>query len=126
MRRMDRTRRTLLFLSVWAAASPLAVAQFPGFGKKKKEDPTRSIKGQVTDEHEEGIRAIVQLKDTRSLEVRSFHTNDEGEYYFHGLDLNIDYELKALAEGMRSKTRTVSSFDSRTELIYNFRLKPEG
>ncbi len=120
---MHRTRRSLLILAV-AGAATSARAQFPGFGKKKKEDPTRSVKGQVTDEHEEGIRAIVQLKNTRTLDVKSFHTNDVGEYYFHGLDLNVDYELKALAQGRQSKTRTVSSFDSRTELIYNFRLKP--
>lgn len=121
---MHSTRRSLLILA-FAGAAPSGRAQFPGFGKKKKkEDPTRSVKGQVTDEHEEGIRAIVQLKHTRTLDVKSFHTNDVGEYYFHGLDLNVDYELKALAEGRQSKTRTVSSFDSRTELIYNFRLKP--
>ena len=122
---MQVTRRNLWIVVAGAATAPSLRAQFPGFGKKKKkEDPTRSVKGQVTDEHEEGIRAIVQLKNTRTLDVKSFHTNDIGEYYFHGLDLNVDYELKALAEGRQSKTRTVSSFDSRTELIYNFRLKP--
>ncbi len=119
---MQRTRRSLLFL-VAVSATPVATAQFPGFGKKKKEDPTRSVSGQITDEHEEGIRSIVQLKHTRTLDVKSFHTNEQGEYYFHGLDLNADYELKALAEGWQSKTRTVSSFDSRTKLIYNFKLK---
>lgn len=123
---MQVTRRKLWIVIAGAVISPSGRAQFPGFGKKKKEDPTRSVKGQVTDEHEEGIRAIVQLKNTRTLDVKSFHTNDVGEYYFHGLDLNVDYELKALAEGRQSKTRTVSSFDSRTELIYNFRLKPEN
>lgn len=119
---MSLTRRSL-FLAVAAGTAPLAMAQFPGFGKKKKEDPTRSVTGQVMDEREDGIRAIVQLKHSRTLEVKSFHTNENGEYYFHGLDPNVDYELKALADGKQSKTRTVSSFDSRTELIYNFKLK---
>lgn len=114
-------RRLLLLAAVWAV--PAARSQFPGFGKKKKEKPTRSVRGQVTDESEEGLRGIVQLKNTRTLEVKSFHTSDEGAYYFHGLDPNIDYELKAVAEGMQSRTRTVSSFDSRAELIYNFKLK---
>ena len=119
---MPTSRRSLLILAV-AAASPAALGQFPGFGKKKKEDPTRTVKGQITDEHEDGVRAIVRLKNKRTEEVKSFHTNDAGEFYFNGLDLTIDYELTALAEGLQSKTRTVSSFDSRTELIYNFRLK---
>lgn len=122
MSAMALSRRSLL-LPVAAVAAPAAWSQFPGFGKKKKEDPTRSVTGQVMNEREEGIRAIVQLKDTRSEELKSFHTNDTGEFFFHGLDLNIDYELTALAEGHQSKTRTVSSFDSRTELIYNFKLK---
>lgn len=122
---MQSTRRSLLLLGT-VSVVPLARAQFTGFKKKKKVDPTRSVKGQVTDEHEEGLRGIVQLKHTRTLEVKSFHTNDNGDYYFHGLDPNVDYELKALAEGRQSKTRTVSSFDSRGELIYNFKLKPEN
>jgi len=122
---MQLTRRSLLLLGT-VSVVPLARAQFTGFKKKKKVDPTRSVKGQVTDEHEEGIRGIVQLKHTRTLDVKSFHTNDNGDYYFHGLDPNVDYELKALAEGRQSRTRTVSSFDSRSELIYNFKLKPEN
>ena len=122
---MQRTRRSLLLLGT-VSVVPLAHAQFSGFKKKKKVDPTRSVRGQVTDEHEEGIRGIVQLKHTRTLEVKSFHTNDNGDYYFHGLDPNVDYELKALAEGRQSKTRTVSSFDSRSEFIYNFKLKSEN
>ncbi len=119
---MRKTRRSLLLTAAFLAVPP-ARSQFPGFGKKKKEDPKRTVKGQVTDEREEGIRAIVQLKNLRTEETKSFHTNDEGQYYFNGLDLSIDYEIRALAEGFQSKTRTVSSFDSRTELIYNFALK---
>ena len=120
---MHRSRRSLLFL-LSASAVPAARSQFPGFGKnKKKEDPSRTVKGQVTDEYEDGIRAVVQLKNKRTQEVKSFHTNDNGEFHFRGLDPNIDYELKAMAESRQSKTRTVSSFDSRLELIYNFELK---
>ncbi len=115
--------RRRLMLAAATLTAPSAWPQFLGFGKKKKEKPSRSVKGQITDESEDGIRGIVQLKNTRTLDVKSFHTTDEGEYYFHGLDLNIDYEIKALAEGRRSRTRTISSFDSRTELIYNFKLK---
>lgn len=123
---MHSTRRSLLVLAVAVTAPVTAHAQLRGLKRKKKVDPTRTVKGQVTDENEDGIRAIVQLKNTRTLDVKSFHTNDAGQFYFHGLDLNVDYELKALAEGKQSKTRTVSSFDSRTELIYNFKLKSGG
>ncbi len=119
---MRMNRRNLL-LTAALALVPTARSQFPGFGKKKKEDPKRTVKGQIMDEHQEGIRAVVQLKNLRTQDVKSFHTNDEGNYYFSGLDLSIDYEITALAEGFQSKTRTVSTFDSRTELIFNFELK---
>lgn len=115
------SRRRLMLAA--ALTAPCAWSQFPGFGKKKKEKPSRSVKGQIINESEDGIRGIVQLKNTRTLDVKSFHTTKEGEYYFHGLDLNIDYQIKALAEGKQSRTRTISSFDSRTELIYNLKLK---
>lgn len=123
---MLSTRRSLLLGVAVTVATPRLRGQFPGFGKKKKVDPKRTVRGQVTDEAEEGIRAIVQLKNTRTDEVKSFHTNAAGEYHFNGLELDIDYELTALSEGMQSRTRTVSSFDTRTELIYNFRLKRQG
>ncbi len=119
-------RRCLLLLTAAVLAVPLvSSAQFPGFGKKKKKQkPSRSVTGQVMDEAEEGLRGVVQLKNTRTLEVKSFHTNEVGEYYFHGLDFNVDYEIKAIAENRQSRTRTISTFSSRSELIYNFKLKP--
>ncbi len=119
------TRRTLLALATLAAA-PVARSQFTGFKKKKKVDPTRTVRGQVTDENEDGIRAVMQLRNLRTDEVKSFHTAETGEYHFEKLDLTIDYEITALSDGYQSKTRTVSSFETRTELIYNFKLKDES
>lgn len=120
-------RRLFLLLPTVGLTAPHAYAQFPGFGKKKtKEKTTRSVRGRVTDEAEDGLRGVVQLKNMKTLAVKSFHTNDNGEFYFHGLDLNVDYELKAIATGRVSRTRTISTFDERTELIYNFKLKSES
>jgi hypothetical protein len=117
-------RHLFAILPIASLLAPSAYSQFPGFGgKKKKEKPTRTVKGEITDNAEEGLRAVVQLKNTKTLAVKSFHTNDKGEFYFHGLDLNVDYEIKAIAAGKESKTRTISTFDERTELIYNFQLK---
>ena len=85
---------------------------------------TRSVKGIVTDQAENPVQgAIVQLKNTKTLQVKSFIADDNGSYYFHGLDPNIDYEIKAQFQGVASRTRTVSSFDDRSEVIYNFELE---
>ena len=55
--------------------------------------------------------------------VKSFFSTSDGDYYFHNLDPNVDYEIKAKYNDATSRTRTVSTFDDRPELIYNFRLK---
>jgi hypothetical protein len=86
--------------------------------------PTRSVKGLVTDEQENPIEgAVVQLKNTKTLQVKSFLTDKDGSYYFHGLDTNVDYQLNARSGNAVSRTRTVSTFDDRREVIYNFELK---
>jgi hypothetical protein len=90
----------------------------------QKDPPTRSVKGLVTDQAEQPLAsAVVQLKNTKTLQVKSFIADEKGSYYFHGLDPNVDYELKAQYKGVASRTRTVSSFDDRREVIYNFELE---
>lgn len=111
-------RRLIVALLVLALAGA-------AFGQKKSKEPTeRSVSGAVTDANgNPAPRAIVQLKNLKTLQVRSFITTDAGEYFFMGLALDADYELKAESNGKSSATRTVSSLDSRTELKMNLQLK---
>jgi len=89
----------------------------------RKEPPLRSVQGLVTDLGENPLhKAVVQLKNKKNLQVKSFYTDEKGAYRFHGLDADLDYELKAEYGGASSGPRTVSSFDSRRELIINFKL----
>ena len=37
----------------------------------------------------------MQLKDMRTLQVRSYITLDDGQYHFSGLRIDVDYELSA-------------------------------
>ncbi len=123
---MNRRRWLALLPSaalLTVAADP-AAAQLFGDKKKKKKEKTRTVKGLVTDVRENPIRgAVVQLKNTRTLVVKSFFSTTDGGYYFHNLDPNVDYEIKAMYNDATSRVRTVSSFDNRPELIYNFRIK---
>ncbi len=115
------TRRSILVaaLGVFPAALALSAA-------KEDDKPTRTVKGLVTDEAQKPIpQAVVQLKNTRTMDVKSYYTDAEGRFYFAGLDPNIDYEIKAKANGLREKTRRVSSFDDTMELFYEFNLKAE-
>ena len=67
--------------------------------------------------------AVVQLKDTKTLQIRSFITQDKGEYHFAGLSTNVDYELKADRAGSSSGTKTLSVFDNRKLATLNLKLK---
>jgi hypothetical protein len=90
---------------------------------EKKEPPKRTVQGIVTDEQENPIaNAIVQLKNLKTSAVKSFYTNDKGAYRFGELDLDHDYEIKAAYNNVSSPTRKISSFESRRQLIINFKL----
>jgi hypothetical protein len=68
--------------------------------------------------------AVVQLKNTKTLQVRSFITKEDGTYHFYDLSLDIDFELKADYQGESSNTKKLSSFDSRKQNILNLKLNP--
>jgi hypothetical protein len=102
----------------------LGLAAFAFGQKKSKEPPEKSVSGIVTDAGGNAVPgAIVQLKNLKTLQVRSFIAKDMGEYYFQGLATDVDYELKADFNGKSSGTRTLSSFDSHPEAKINLQLK---
>ncbi|MEX2261954.1 MAG: carboxypeptidase-like regulatory domain-containing protein [Bryobacteraceae bacterium] len=93
-------------------------------GKKGEDENVRMVQGTVTNAKDNLVAgAVVQLKNTKSLQIRSFITREEGTYYFHGLDQNVDYELKADHEGASSSVRTLSSFDSRKKPVINLKIE---
>jgi len=100
------------------------------FSQKKKGDDqasSRSVEGVVTSAEEAPLAgAVVQLKNTKTLQIRSFITQEDGHYYFHGLNTDIDYELKADFKGQSSATHTLSSFDSRKGAVLNLKIKKKG
>ncbi len=108
-----------LLLAVVMGISLLA----PAAAQSKKDRQQRSVQGIVTDAQENPLaKAVVQLKNTKTLQVKSFYTDEKGAYRFHGLDPDLDYQVKAEFGDARSPSRTVSTFDSRREVIVNFKL----
>jgi len=84
---------------------------------------TRSVQGTVTNVSGSPVdQAVVQLKDTKTLAVRSFLTKPDGTYHFHGLSTDIDYELRADYQGASSGSKTLSSFDSRKQAVVDLKL----
>lgn len=109
------------------AACALILFAVAAFGQNKKGDESgnlRVVQGTVTDANSNAVDgAVVQLKNTKTLQVRSFITKDHGAYYFHGLSPDVDYELKAEFQGASSAVKTLSSFDSRKQAVINLNLK---
>ena len=65
--------------------------------------------------------AVVYLQNQKTQEVRTYITEADGHYRFGQLSSDADYQLWAEYKGRKSKTRTISSFDSKKE--FNFNLK---
>jgi len=112
----------------WFAAAVICLLMMSGTARAdKKEDANiRTVQGVVRNGQDEAVNgAVVQLKNTKTLQIRSFITRDNGSYYFHGLSTDVDYELRADFDGSSSGAKTLSSFDSRKTAIMNLKLEPK-
>lgn len=103
----------------------LCALALPVFGQHKKNQPNeRSVSGTVTDGSGAPIKgAVVQLENTKTLEIRSFIAKDDGSFFFNGLSTDTDYQLTPEVNGHRGNTKTLSSFDSRTDAHLNLEIK---
>jgi hypothetical protein len=112
-----------LILAVLASAILLASTGFAADKQSKEDSTTRSVQGAVVDASDKPVDgAVVQLKDTKTLQIISYITKDSGMYHFHGLNPNVDYELKAEYQGASSSSKRLSSFDTRKAAIVNLKL----
>ena len=107
-----------IVLLLFAIAAASASAQ-----DAKHESQLRSVHGIVSDKADTPIQSgVVFLKNTRTNAVRSYISDESGNYKFSGLDPNADYELHAEKDGAKSPTRTISSFESRKEIVVNLKI----
>ena len=118
---MTRVLAAFIFgLALLAVGSTSARAQTP---RKGEETRVRSVQGAVTNSAGEAVTgAVVQLKNTKTLQIRSFITKEQGEYFFNGLSPDVDFELRAESSGAASGTRTLSSFDGRKQAVLNLKI----
>jgi len=83
----------------------------------------RTVRGTVIDSSNRPMAsAIVYLKNMRTLAVRTYISSSHGHYRFSGLDPNVDYKIHAEHKDLTSTTRTVSSYDSRQEIIIDLKV----
>jgi carboxypeptidase family protein len=108
-----------------SAAVCLIAILFAGALIGQTEDTgTRSVQGIVADASGKPVAgAIVQLKDTKSLQIRSYRTEADGRYHFAGLSTNVEYELEARHDVLGSRKKTLTVFNTKKAATVNLKLK---
>jgi hypothetical protein len=116
----DYMRRIVPVLAVVLLLFCLA----PAFAQNKKTDNgTRTVEGVVSNPDDSpATGAVVQLENTKTQQIRSFITQDDGKYRFFELSTEVDYRLKADSKGSTSGSKTLSSFDGRKKAVINLKL----
>lgn len=83
----------------------------------KSQAAIKSLVGEVVNSEGDKLpQAVVHLKDTKTLEVKTRISDAQGKYVFRGLDRNADYEVHAEYKGASSPSKKVSQFDNRDEI----------
>ena len=122
MNGMRKAARALIVVGVALILSAGLFAQQKSREERREEANSRAVTGTVETADEKPVSgAVVQLKDMRTLQVRSFITLDDGQYHFSGLRADIDYELTAKSGDM-SAMKKLSLFDNRKAAVMNFKL----
>jgi Carboxypeptidase regulatory-like domain len=116
---MARTTKTSCLL----AALLLAHLAFADPPKDKDTSAGRVLIGKVMDRQDNPLSGgVVYLTNTRTRAIKTYIVSGDGSYRFPALSPNIDYEVFAEYKGHRSDTKTVSQFDSRSQVYINLKI----
>ncbi len=79
----------------------------------------RTVDGKVVNKADSPLGgSVVYLKDTRTLSIKTYICDDAGHFRFGQLSQNSDYELWAESNGVKSNTKSISSFDDRNSYYF--------
>jgi len=108
--------------AAWALAGALAVMLAAVMAQNPPQ--VRSLQGQVMNDRDQPLSgAIVYLKNTKTMAVKTFITEKNGTYRFNALSPNVDYEVYAEYQGKKSDTKTLSSFDTKRNATIHLKIK---
>jgi hypothetical protein len=117
-------KRALVLAAVTLLVSAGLCAQSKTRAERREEANSRAVQGLVLlPDEKPAVGAVVQLKDMRTLQIRSFITLDDGMYHFSGLRADIDYQLTAKSGDLAGAPHTLSIFDNRKDAVLNFKLE---
>ena len=111
--------RILLIASLAGSCGPAPLQAL-----QRHESGPRSVDGRVVNaENQPLAKAVVYLKDTKSLAIRTFITPQDGTFRFTGLAPNVDYEVYADYEGGHSQVKAISAFDEHQQVQCTLKIK---
>ncbi len=92
--------------------------------QKNLDTNTRNLEGVVLDAaRQPAAKAVVQLKNTKSLQIRSFITGADGSYHFAGLSADVEYQVKAERDRVTTSWKTLSIFNTKKTAVINLKFK---
>jgi len=114
---VGQARTIVLLAAVVSVCLSVMVAE------EQKDSQLRTLTGHVfAGESQPLAKAIVYLKNTKTLAMKTYITEADGSYRFPALSVNVDYEVYADYEGKRSDTKTLSAFDNRKQVNITLRI----
>jgi len=120
---MKRYSKFALGIAVGVGAVLVAAPRLSAQTAVAEKERVKNVTGTVMDKSDKPLGgAVVYLKNTKTLAVKSFISQDNGEFRFNALSPNVDYEVYAEFNGARSSTKTISSFDSKTNVTMTLKV----
>jgi len=125
---MHRALGTLVVMLVALSCSaqleiPLGGSPSTDNSRKSTHFTTRTLTGTVLDKSDKPVpNAVVYLKNTKTLAVKTYIAQTDGTYRFPELSLNTDYAVYSQKEGKNSSTKTLSQFDDREKPNLNLQI----
>lgn len=111
-------------LKIVLSATMLLACAFASAAVEQRGGELRSVTGHVLNAQDQPLqKAVVHLKNTRTLAIKTYITEPDGSYRFSALSPNVDYELYAEYNGGHSDTKTLSAFDSRKQVTMTLKIK---
>jgi hypothetical protein len=112
---MTGTRIACALLLAFLALASAVAQKTPG--------QLRTVHGTVVDKDDNTVSsAIVYLENKKTKVIRTLLSDNRGLFSFSGLDPNVDFDLHAELNGLTSINRTISTFDTRDEIVMTLKL----